>query len=78
MKELLEQLVTKLVDNPEEVKVTERTENGSIKLKIKVATDDIGKILGKKGQTITALRTILKAIGAKEVKKKVLVDIDED
>lgn len=77
MKDLLETLVKKLVDKPEEVVVTETGSNGMINFRIKVATDDIGKILGKKGQTITALRTISKAIGAKEAKKKVIIDLDE-
>jgi len=77
MKELAELLIQKLVDKPKEVRIEEKVEEGTIKLKVHVATDDIGKIVGKKGQNIGALRTLLKAIGAKESKKRVLLDIDE-
>jgi len=77
MKELTELLVTKLVDKPKEVRIEEKEEEGTIKLKVHVAPEDIGKIVGKKGQNISALRTILKAIAAKEKKKRVVVDLDE-
>lgn len=77
MKELVEHLITRLVDNPKEVVIEEKNENGTIKIKISVATDDIGKVVGKKGQNIGALRTIVKAIAAKEVKKKIFLDINE-
>lgn len=77
MKELVVELINKLVDNPKEVVVDEKIEGDTIKYKIHVSPSDIGKIVGKKGQNITALRTVLKAIGAKEVKKRVIIDLDE-
>lgn len=77
MKELLTTLITRLVDKPDEVEINEREDEGTIKYRVKVAPDDVGKIIGKKGQTISALRTIFKAIGAKENHKRVLVESDD-
>ena len=77
MKELVETLIKRMVDKPEEVNVTERVDNATIKLKVKVAEDDLGKVIGRKGQNIQALRTIVIAIGAKEKKSRVFIDLDE-
>ena len=79
MKALVQALVERLVDNPKDVKIEERTgDNGSIKLRLKVNSDDIGKVIGKKGQNISAIRTLIIAIGAKEKSKKVFIDLDEE
>jgi len=78
MKALVQGLIERLVDKPEQVSVTERIDNGAIKLKVKVAEDDLGKVIGKKGQNISAIRTLVIAIGAKEKGKRVFVDLDED
>lgn len=78
MKELVQDLVKRLVDKPGEVIVTERNDNEAIKIKVKVATDDLGKVIGKKGQNISAIRTLMIAIGAKEKGKKIFIDLDED
>jgi len=77
MKELTELLVQRLVDSPKEVRIEEKIEDGTIKLKVHVAPEDIGKVVGKKGQNIGSLRTLLKAIAAKEEKKKIFLDINE-
>jgi len=74
MKELVEYLVKALVDKPEEV-VINQTEGESVTiLEIKVAGDDAGKVIGKEGRIANAIRTIVKAAGAKN-KKRVTVEI---
>lgn len=74
MKELVEYLVKALVDKPEEVKISQ-TEGESVTiLEIRVASDDAGKVIGKDGRIANAIRTIVKAAGAKN-KKRVSVEI---
>lgn len=77
MKEFLGLLVKKLVDNPDGVTVEQKDEKEIVRLKIQCDTKDLGKVIGKKGQTVGALRTIIKAIGAKELNKRAIIDIDE-
>jgi predicted RNA-binding protein YlqC (UPF0109 family) len=65
MKDLTIYIAKALVDKPEEVSVTEiKGENTSV-IELKVAKEDIGKIIGKKGHTIQAIRTIFNAVSAK-------------
>ncbi len=66
MKELVEVIAKALVDHPDQVMVTEVTENHTIILKLKVAEDDMGKIIGKQGRIAKAIRTVLKASSTKE------------
>jgi hypothetical protein len=74
MKELVEYLVKALVDKPEEVNISQ-TEGESVTiLEIRVASDDAGKVIGKDGRIANAIRTIVKAAGAKN-KKRVTVEI---
>lgn len=74
MKELVEYLVKALVDKPEEVAISQ-TEGESVTiLEIRVASDDAGKVIGKDGRIANAIRTIVKAAGAKN-KKRVTVEI---
>jgi predicted RNA-binding protein YlqC (UPF0109 family) len=67
MKEFVEYIAKHLVDNPENVNVEENS-NGEkgIQLILKVQKEDIGKIIGRKGRTVQAMRTLLTAIAAKE------------
>jgi predicted RNA-binding protein YlqC (UPF0109 family) len=75
MKELLEYLARKLVDEPDEVEVEQFDEDdGTVVLELAVAEDDYGKIIGKGGRTANALRTVVKAAAVKDG-KRVLVDI---
>jgi uncharacterized protein len=75
MKELLEYLARKLVDEPGEVEVEQFDEDdGTVVLELAVAEDDYGKIIGKGGRTANALRTVVKAAAVKEG-RRVLVDI---
>ncbi len=74
MKELVEFLVKSLVDKPDEVSINQ-TEGESVTIiEIRVADDDAGKVIGKDGRIANAIRTIVKAAGAKN-KKRVTVEI---
>jgi len=59
MKELLEFIVKSLVTNPDAVNITENAQEGTIDYKLEVSPDDMGLIIGKKGQTIRAIRKLL-------------------
>ena len=74
MKELLEILAKHLVDNPEAVVVTEVEGDGSTTLKLTVATDDMGKVIGKQGRIAKAVRSVVKASAIREG-KRVFVEI---
>jgi hypothetical protein len=69
MKELVEYLVKALVDKPEEVKISQIDEESVTILEIRVASDDAGKVIGKEGRIANAIRTIVKAAGAKNMKR---------
>ena len=76
MKNLIKRIVQALVDNPEQVEVLEvKTEHVSV-FKLRVAKEDIGKVIGKKGRTAQAIRTILNAASGK-VKKHHIIEILE-
>jgi len=72
--ELLEYLVRNIVDEPEAVRIERRDDNSYVELLIHVAPDDIGKVIGKSGRIIKALRTLMRAAGLRE-DKKVSVEI---
>ena len=74
MKELVEVLAKSLVDNPDEVVVTEKDTGKSLVLELKVASSDMGKVIGKQGRIAKAIRSVVKAAASKE-DKKVIVDI---
>lgn len=76
MEEFVAYIVKNLVDDPESVKIrsTEDETNEAIKLEIHVAPEDIGKIIGRRGNTIHALRTILRRVCAR-LKKKIQIDL---
>jgi uncharacterized protein len=77
VRELLEELAKRLVDQPEKVAVEQFEEDdGTVVLEISVAEDDYGKIIGRGGRTANALRTVVKAAAVRE-NKRVLVDIVE-
>ena len=66
MKELVEFLGRELVDNPTHVSVEETCEGDDASYKLRVGREDLGKVIGKKGRTAKALRTLLAAAGAKQ------------
>ena len=63
-----------MVDNPEEVVVTETEDDKEIVLSLKVAPADMGKVIGKQGKIAKAIRTVVRAAGSKS-DKKIMVDI---
>ncbi|MCE5287221.1 MAG: KH domain-containing protein [Pelosinus sp.] len=74
MKELVEVIAQALVKNPNEVSVTETGDAESIVYELRVAQEDMGKVIGKQGRIAKALRTVVKAAAARE-NKRVTVDI---
>ncbi|GAA0722928.1 KH domain-containing protein [Clostridium malenominatum] len=74
MKELVEIIAKSLVDNPEAVQVNEITGEQSTILELKVAPEDMGKVIGKQGRIAKAIRTVVKAAAIKE-NKRVVVEI---
>ena len=76
MKELIMYIAQALVDHPEQVAVNEIEGNQTSVLELKVAKDDLGKVIGKQGRTARAMRTLLSAASAK-VKKRTVLEIIE-
>ena len=74
MKELVEVIAKSLVDNPDEVVVTETENEKAIILELRVAQSDMGKVIGKQGRIAKAIRSVVKAAASKE-DKKVIVEI---
>lgn len=74
MKQTVEFIVRELVDSPEEVNVTEIPGEDSVTYEVRVAGDDLGKVIGKQGRIANAIRTIVKAVAMKD-KQKVYVEI---
>lgn len=75
MKEVLEVIAKALVDNPDMVNITEvNNDDSSVTLELRVAENDMGKVIGKQGRIAKALRTVVKAAASRE-NKKVSVDI---
>lgn len=76
MKDLIGYIAKALVDNPEVVTVNEVEGNQTSVLELKVAKEDLGKVIGKQGRTARAMRTILSAASAK-IKKRTVLEIIE-
>ncbi len=74
MKELVEYLVKSLADHPEEVLLEENEDDETIFLQLRISPDDLGKIIGKGGNTINAIRTIVQA-AASSHKKRAKLDV---
>ena len=74
MDELLEFLTRSLVDDQDAVDVTTAEEGDAIVLELRVAEDDVGQVIGRRGRTISALRTVMRAVGASQ-DQRVLVDL---
>jgi len=77
MKELIEYVVKLLVDHPDLVKVTEVKGERTSVIELSVAEEDMGKIIGKRGKTARALRTISRAASAKQKKITILEIIEQ-
>ncbi|MDP7355003.1 MAG: KH domain-containing protein [Desulfobacterales bacterium] len=76
MKDLIKYIAESLVDNPEQVSVQKVEGNQTSVLELKVAKEDLGKVIGKQGRTARAMRTILSAASAK-IKKRAVLEIIE-
>jgi len=76
MKELIQLIARRLVDYPEKVTVDEVEGNSTTVLELKVAKEDIGKVIGKQGRTAQAMRTLLNAASGKE-KRRMILEIVE-
>ncbi len=74
MKELVEVIAKALVDNPNEVVVTESEKEDEIIIELKVASNDMGKVIGKQGRIAKSIRSVVKAASSK-MDKKVIVEI---
>jgi predicted RNA-binding protein YlqC (UPF0109 family) len=74
MDRLLEFIARSLVDEPDGVDVTQVEEEDALVLELSVADDDAGMIIGRRGRTISALRTVMRAVGASQ-DQRVLVDL---
>ena len=74
MKELVEVIAKALVENPDEVAVTESVKDDEIVVELKVAASDMGKVIGKQGRIAKAILSVVKAAASKD-DKKVIVEI---
>lgn len=74
MKELVEIIAKALVDHPDQVAVTEVQKESTLVVELKVAPEDMGKVIGKQGRIAKAIRTVVKAAAVKE-DDKVVVEI---
>jgi|ETNvirenome_6_85_1030632.scaffolds.fasta_scaffold199499_2 uncharacterized protein len=80
--ELVKTIVSSIVDEPEKAKIEQSETEKGLLIEVKVAKDDVGKIIGKKGRVASSLRTIAKASGAKQSKRVMInvynVAVDEE
>ena len=74
MKELVEVIAKALVDNPDEVVVTESENDDELVIELEVAPSDMGKVIGKQGRIAKAIRSVVKAASSR-LEKKVMVEI---
>lgn len=76
MKEFIEYIIKNLVDSPESVDVQCADAEEGVMVRLRVASGDVGKVVGKKGATINALRTIATTAGAR-FKRRVRIELEE-
>ena len=76
MKEIIETIILNLVDNKDAVQVNEVQGEKSIVFEVKVANEDMGKVIGRQGRLAKSIRTVVKSIGAREYKKVSVEFID--
>ena len=74
MKELVEVIAKSLVDNPDQVVVTETEKGDELLVELRVASSDMGKVIGRQGRIAKAIRSVVKAASSK-TEKKVVVEI---
>ena len=76
MKELLTYIAQNLVDNPNQVEVTERQGNGEVLLELRVASEDMGKVIGRQGRIAKWIRVLMRSVGQRQG-TRVSVDITD-
>lgn len=76
MKELLEYLAKSLVNDPDDVHVVVTETETTVVLELSVAKDDVGKVIGKQGRIVRALRTIIKASATRDGKRVIVEIVD--
>lgn len=76
MKEVLELIITNLVNNKDEVSIEETVQENTITYKVTVSKDDMGKVIGRQGKVARSIRTVMKSVSAKE-NKKVIIEFAE-
>jgi hypothetical protein len=76
MKDLVEYIAKSLVDDPSQVQVNEVAGSGSLIIELSVSAEDMGRIIGKSGRVINAMRTLLRASAARQGKRVQLEVID--
>ncbi len=75
MKEIVEVIARSIVDNPDQVEVSEERGQKSVRIKLSVADEDMGKVIGRQGRIARAIRTVVKAAATK-ANKKAILDIE--
>lgn len=73
MKEILESIILNIVNDKEAVLIEEKIDGENVVYEVKVANDDMGRVIGKQGRVAKAIRTLMKSLGAKE-KKRITVE----
>lgn len=76
MKEIIETIILSLVDNKDSVEITEKQGEKSIVFEVKVAEEDMGKVIGRQGRLAKSIRTVVKSIAGREHKKVTVEFID--
>ena len=77
MKELLTNMIKAIVDKPDEVDITLTESENTMIYELRLGEGDVGKVIGKKGRNVGAVRTILTAVSAKEGGKRAILEIIE-
>lgn len=76
MKEMLEMMILSLIEDKEAMEITQRDSEKEISFEVKVASTDMGRVIGKQGRVAKAIRTMMKALAGKE-HKKVMIEFIE-
>lgn len=76
MKDILQYIISSFVDNPDKIEVTENDENGTVNLNVKLAKEDMGRVIGKNGKIIKAIRNVMKIPAIKQ-NKKIFINLEE-
>ena len=76
MKEILENIILNIVDDKSAVTITEKVNGEDVRYDVKVANNDMGRVIGKQGRVAKAIRTLMKSLGAKEKKRITIEFID--